>query len=200
MIAKQYTVPLPADYDMGLIRNRVAKLGPSYDTFAGLHFKAFLIRERGRAGSIANEYAPFYVWKDTESLWRFAAGDGFRGIIDSFGRPPIHTWLSWHVNVRPGLQAGEVRSATREENSLPAAQPLAAMREEEKFEDDQWDASPTVCLRVIAVNIERWTLVRFTLWNCRPDEVSQEVSADRFEVLHLAAPGLRTAGEIKGTQ
>jgi Domain of unknown function (DUF4865) len=67
MIAKQYSIALPSDPDMGIIRRRVDERGPAYDTFPGLHFKAFRIRERGRFGSIANEYAPFYVFDTSRS-------------------------------------------------------------------------------------------------------------------------------------
>src|ERR1700722_2317572 len=85
MIAKQYSIALPADYDMGIIRRRVAERGARFDSFPGLYLKAFLIRERGRAGAVGNEYAPFYLWPETEALWDFVAGDGFRAIVDGFG-------------------------------------------------------------------------------------------------------------------
>jgi Domain of unknown function (DUF4865) len=51
MIIKQYVVTLPADYDMGIIRKRVAEKGPSFDTFPGLGMKVFLIREKGHCAA-----------------------------------------------------------------------------------------------------------------------------------------------------
>ena len=47
MHAMQYEIPLPADYDMGIIRHRVATRGSALDDWAGLGVKAYLIRERG---------------------------------------------------------------------------------------------------------------------------------------------------------
>jgi hypothetical protein len=51
MYASQYELTLPADYDMGVIRDRVARGGRLLDDRAGLGLKAYLIRERGVNGS-----------------------------------------------------------------------------------------------------------------------------------------------------
>jgi hypothetical protein len=51
MIIKQYEIALPADYEMRIIRDRVATRGSSFDEFPGLGVKVFLIRERGRHGA-----------------------------------------------------------------------------------------------------------------------------------------------------
>ena len=130
MIAKQYTVALPADYDIGIIRQRVASKGASLDGFAGLAFKAFLIQEKGKAGAIANAYAPFYLWSDVDSMWPFVAGPGFRGIVESFGPTPIQTWLAVAHWVPPHLASLRVRGATRLVRAIPAGEDIAALREQ----------------------------------------------------------------------
>jgi hypothetical protein len=48
MIVKQYTVTLLADYNMTIIRRRVAAKGPTFDDFPGLGAKVFMIREKDR--------------------------------------------------------------------------------------------------------------------------------------------------------
>ncbi|SCD81378.1 protein of unknown function, partial [Streptomyces sp. SolWspMP-sol7th] len=58
MHAKQYEITLPADYDMGVIRRRVAVGGHVLDDRPGLGLKAYVIRERGVEGSPVNQYAP----------------------------------------------------------------------------------------------------------------------------------------------
>jgi hypothetical protein len=191
MIIKQYTISLPADYDMGIIRARVAKAAAVYDTFPGLHFKAFLIRERGRFGAIGNEYAPFYVWPSTEALWGFVAGDGFRGIIDSFGWIPIRVWLNLDLRTRTDLKRANVRAATREQAPLADGCDLATLRRDEIAGNiAAVEGNPRIVARVVAVNTERWKIVRFTLWSCRQDELPTSATEDSFEVLHLSAPGL----------
>ena len=83
----QYEITLPADYDMGIIRQRVASRGSRTDDFPGLGIKAYLVRERGRHGSPVNEYAPFYLWAELSGMNEFLFGPGFNGIRTDFGRP-----------------------------------------------------------------------------------------------------------------
>ena len=42
MITMQYRIALPADYDMGIIRQRIAARGHLTDDFPQLSFKAYL--------------------------------------------------------------------------------------------------------------------------------------------------------------
>lgn len=168
MIAKQYAIGLPADYDMGVIRRRVADKGPAYDTLPGLHFKAFLIRERSRCRAIGNEYAPFYVWEGTDALWSFVAGSGFRGIIDSFGWTPIRIWLTLDVATRSGIRLEEVRAATREERAVEPGTDLASLRETEIANNAVALATNAAAsVRVVALNTDSWRLLRFALSSCR---------------------------------
>src|SRR5699024_8559939 len=64
MIAMQYSIGLPADYDMAIIRRRIADKGHLMDDCPGLAFKAYLYAARDDAGLHApdNLYAPFYLW------------------------------------------------------------------------------------------------------------------------------------------
>ena len=41
MLSKQYIHRLPADYDIGHVRERAARRGPLWDAAPGLGFKAF---------------------------------------------------------------------------------------------------------------------------------------------------------------
>ena len=42
MIAMQYSLVLPANYDMGIVERRIAERGHFTDGFSGLAFKAYL--------------------------------------------------------------------------------------------------------------------------------------------------------------
>src|SRR5689334_21206547 len=110
MYAMQYELPLPTDYDMGIIRERVRVTGHRLDAFAGLGLKAYLIRE----GSPGNLYAPFYLWQDTDTMGRFLwGGAGFERIIASFGRPRVRHWTGVAFQPGPALSA-DPRTATRD--------------------------------------------------------------------------------------
>ena len=70
MIAMQYTIALPADYDMAIIRRRIADKGHLLDDFPGLAFKAWLhaARDDNELPSRDNLYAPFYLWRDSAGM------------------------------------------------------------------------------------------------------------------------------------
>jgi len=89
MYAMQYRITLPADYEMDIIRRRVATRGSALDAFDGLGLKAYLVRDRAN-GSPINQYAPFYLWADAAGMRRFLwGGAGFGGIVADFGRPAV---------------------------------------------------------------------------------------------------------------
>jgi hypothetical protein len=92
MIAMQYEITLPADYDMQIIRDRVGTTGHLLDSYPGLGVKAFLIRQRGVDGATSNQYAPFYLWADAAGAASFLwSGVGFAAILRDFGRPIVQT-------------------------------------------------------------------------------------------------------------
>ena len=82
MIAMQYAITLPADYDMAVIRHRIADKGHLLDDFPGLAFKAWLhaSRDDRELPSRDNLYAPFYLWHDSEGMDAFLDGAGFAAL------------------------------------------------------------------------------------------------------------------------
>ncbi|WP_158817956.1 DUF4865 family protein [Methylocapsa sp. S129] len=188
MILKQYVITLPADYDMRIIRERVATKGAAFDTLPGLGLKTFMIRERGRFGAESNQYAPAYLWPAVAPIWGFVAGEGFARIIESFGRPPIRSWLGLAFARADRSRAlTELRSVTRDEQKIVAGTDLAALREREIAEARRAvENTPDHLVRAVGVNPEKWTLVRFDYWTARQD--SLPLGAHSYEVLHVSAP------------
>ncbi|WP_342743470.1 MULTISPECIES: DUF4865 family protein [Amycolatopsis] len=171
--AMQYELPLPADYDMAIIRRRVATRGFRTDDFAGLGLKAYLIRERA-AGSPVNQYAPFYLWHDIGAMSRFlVGGGGFQGIVDDFGRPPVRHWTGIAFERGPGDAA---RTATRDVTAMPEDLDAAIADLRELTAHDHVHSA------ALAFDPAHWQLVRFVLW---ADE-----APGRYEVLHLSTPSL----------
>ncbi|NGN65905.1 DUF4865 family protein [Streptomyces sp. A7024] len=180
MHAMQYEITLPADYNMGIIRERVATKGRLLDGFPGLGFKAYLMRERGVAGSPVNAYAPFYVWNTAEGMNSFLWGDGFRGIIRDFGRPVVQHWTG--LGFAPGPAYGRApRAAAISRRTLggsedPATAIGAALGESATV--------PGLHSATVAIDPRHWELVRCTLW----DGAAPEDAGDRYEVLYLCTP------------
>ena len=177
MLAKQYTIKLPADYDMGIIRERVRAGGPRFDHVVGLAFKAFLITE-----GHTNAYAPFYVWHDTRGADDFLFGPGFNGLETSFGRPRIEHWIGLDLVTGAATTA---RSATREDIVIHDTDALADVRRREREWLDALDRR-ALAVATVALDPQRWTTVRFAAWNTPPG--SGQGSRLTYELLHLSMP------------
>ncbi|PWI45441.1 DUF4865 family protein [Streptomyces sp. ICBB 8177] len=193
MYAMQYEITLPADYDMGIIRRRVASRGPALDGFAGLGFKAYLVRDRAD-GSPVNAYAPFYLWHDTAGMNRFLwGGGGFQGIVRDFGRPVVRHWTG--VGHEPGPDRAAVpTAAVRETEAVPEGADLAELADRELSVLRERAAEPGTHSVTLAIDPYRWELVRFTLRTDGPAAAvagkDAEAGATAYDVLHLNRPGL----------
>ncbi|WP_028938204.1 DUF4865 family protein [Pseudonocardia spinosispora] len=182
MLAMQYEITLPADYDMSVIRTRIATRGHLLDTYQGLGLKAYLVREVGVHGSPVNQYAPFYLWRDTAGtagfLWR---GDGFGGIVRDFGRPVVRTWVGGRFGF--GTAQG-AEYATKVVCPLePDVDPVeVATRADAELAELR--TRPGVYAAAFAVDPTTWQLVRFTLWEQAPAEWEGTL----YDVGHLSSP------------
>ncbi|WP_020657799.1 DUF4865 family protein [Amycolatopsis benzoatilytica] len=171
----QYEINLPADYDMEIIRERVATRGHRTDEFPGLALKAYLIR------TPANQYAPFYLWADTAGMSRFLwGGGGFDGIVQDFGRPSVQHWTG--ANCLAGPARGATPTfATKRRQLLPEGR-----LKHELAEFPRHAEHPAVHTTALAIDPRRWEAVHFTLWTADPGEDN----GVRYQVLHLSRPHL----------
>ncbi|GAA2983203.1 DUF4865 family protein [Streptomyces lactacystinicus] len=209
MHAMQYEITLPADYDMGVIRKRVADKGHLLDAHPGLGLKAYLVRERGRQGSPVNQYAPFYLWRTVEGMNGFLWGPGFRGLSADFGRPAVRHWLGAGLtHGASGTSAASASASASEAASSPeaasstegaAGPPTTATRETVRLPEAPEPAEaveraladlpthPALHAAAVAVDPSRWELLRFALWHGPAPEYEPGV---RYQVLHLSRPEL----------
>ncbi len=188
MYAMQYEITLPADYDMRIIRERVAIRGAALDNFAGLGLKAYLMREADTDGSPINAYAPFYLWTDTTAMGRFLwSGGGFEGIVTSFGRPTVRHWAGTAFLSGTGIDAVPVAASRRYKRIDPHVDPTEAVADALTWANLIAEQD-TIHSVTVAVDPTEWEIVTFVLWTAR---TRIEVDAgDRYEVVHLSKPGL----------
>ncbi|WP_434587692.1 DUF4865 family protein [Streptomyces sp. A5-4] len=183
MYAMQYEITLPADYDMGIVRERVATRGHLLDGLPGLGLKAYLMRERG-THSLVNQYAPFYLWTAPDAMAAFLLGPGFQGVVDDFGRPEVRHWTGLVCEEGPATGATP-RTAVRRRQRIPgAAASLAAVSEEAAKETRRLAGLDAVVCAALALDPRSWEFVHLTLW----DHDSPDAPGERFEVLHMSAP------------
>ena len=186
MHAMQYTLPLPADYDMDVIRRRVAQKGALTDAFPGLGLKAYLVRDRAD-GAPANAYAPFYLWASGDGMNRFLWGDGFRALCDTFGRPAVWHGLGVAFARGPaGAWPGESpRTATKRVERAGPDEPAAAAVQRAVAALRERARHPECFAAALAVDPAQWELTHFTLWAGEAPAGEQS-----YRVLHLSAPGM----------
>ena len=91
MISMQYKIKLPDSFDMNIIRERVRENGHKMDGFKDLLFKAYLISVENSKNDIKKEYAPLYLWKDSEGMNQFIWDGFYDNILKSFGWQTIST-------------------------------------------------------------------------------------------------------------
>jgi Domain of unknown function (DUF4865) len=186
MYAMQYEVTLPADYDLGIIRRRVATRSSATDDFDGLGLKAYLVQDLANGASV-NQYAPFYLWNEPAAMGRFLWGGGFfTGICQSFGRPIVRHWTGVEALRGPDIDQPAVAATKHTEFLAPdvdPAEPVAAavelLRERARMAG--------VHSAAVAVDPTRWELVHFMLWSGEPGLVP----GTRYQVLHLSTPGTK---------
>ncbi|AHG21741.1 D-amino acid aminotransferase [Chania multitudinisentens RB-25] len=177
MIAMQYTFTLPADYDMGIIRKRIADFGHLLDKHPQLIMKAYLYALKGEHGH-DNRYAPFYLWNSSTGMSDFLSGNGFRGVSQAFGWPQVNHWLPWVVSLVPENLA-EARYATLEYRPIAPYSDLAQLR-------SQQQANPLALASIVAFDPANWQQVNFHLWHQRPQQHSAQTQC--YMVGHISAP------------
>lgn len=184
MHAMQYELTLPADYDMGVIRRRVASRGHLLDDWPGLGLKAYLMRERGVHGSPVNQYAPFYLWNTGAGMNAFLWGGPFQGIVDDFGRPSVRQW-SGLAYEEGGAVGSPARVAVLRRQQVPDEGLLTDVMADAARETERLAREDGAVLSASAVDASRWELIHFSLW----ENDTPKADGDVYEVLHLSAPG-----------
>ncbi|MEU8967865.1 DUF4865 family protein [Streptomyces monashensis] len=185
MHAMQYEFTLPADYDMGIIRTRVARVAHLLDDWDGLGVKTYLLRERGVHGSPVNQYAPFYLWNTVEGMNSFLWGEGaFQRTVGDFGRPGVRQWTG--LAFEEGAAGGSAPViAVRGRRPVPEGAQFASFMADAVGETERLAAEDGAVLAAAAVDTRAWELVQFSLWA----HDAPKAEGDVFQVLHLSAPG-----------
>jgi Domain of unknown function (DUF4865) len=182
MIIAHYAHRLPADYDTGIIRQRAKDRGPLWDAIPGLHFKGFLLRERGRFGAIANEYSSLYLWQQDEAFRDMLMAGRYKTVTDSFGRAAIEARFA--LDARKGA-GREARFATREQQDIPLDADLTRAFAAEIERNREIASQPGVVAAAVGLDPESWKFTRILL---SENEPSRGQSATAYEILYLARP------------
>jgi hypothetical protein len=181
MLAMQYSIQLPPNYDAAHIRERVNSRSKLFDAHGGLVHKSFLYNDQEKL------YAPFYVWKDVMEARDFLLDDLFHGVIETFSR---HRVRSWYVtNMQYGNRDVKPSFAHRETDVIAPEERLDRYLANEQEMQAELLKDPNLYMHLIALDADRWEILRFSLWKDKQSAVKPH--SDTFmdyEVLHVSEP------------
>jgi hypothetical protein len=186
MIIAHYAHRLPADYDISIIRNRAKSRGHLFDAIPELHFKAFLLRERGRYGAIQNEYSSLYLWRKNGGFRDFLVDGRTKSVTDSFGRPQIETRFVLDALKGSGKVAGFLY---KQEQAIAHDTDLTAAFAEEIARNREAAQTAGVVAAAVGVDAQNWKFTRVRLCEREPSGVKGE---EAYQILYLAKPLLET--------
>ena len=193
MIIAHYAHRLPADYDIGIIRNRAKSRGHLFDAIPELYFKAFLLRERGRFGANQNEYSSLYLWRKDEGLRDFLVDGRTKSVTDSFGRPRIETRFVLDAHKGSGEQP---RFLYKQEQNIPIDTDLTSAFADEIARNRESAKQAGVVASAVGVDVQNWKFTRVVLSEKEPTGRDQGTA---YQVLYLAKPLLAELPKVAAT-
>ena len=181
MLAMQYSIQLPVDYDAEKIRGRVNARKSLFDGHDGLVHKSFLYNESDQL------YAPFYVWKDAIEAKDFLLDDLFKGVVETFSRHRVRSWFV--VNMAYGNRDLEPAFAQREVDIIAPEEQLDQYLSRERTLQAELLKDPNLYMHLVALDADRWEILHFSLWKDKAS--AAKPSSDSYltyEVLHVSEP------------
>ncbi len=177
MLAMQYSIELPVGYDTGLIRSRVENRAKLSSGLPGLVHKSY------RFSDIDKIYAPFYIWSDMAEARKFLFDDLFRGVTQTFRRPRVRTWMV--LDSSYGNRSFNPSFAIRETDRIAPEDNLETRFASERKDQQELIKNENLHFHVVALDAERWELVRYSLWRDEANTVKPEADCiQTYEVLH----------------
>ena len=193
MIIAHYAHRLPADYDIGIIRNRAKSRGHLFDAVPELYFKAFLLRERGRFGANQNEYSSLYLWRKDEGLRDFLVDGRTKSVTDSFGRPQIET--RFVLDAHKG-SSEQPRFLYKQEQDIPIDTDLTSAFADEIARNRESAKQAGVVASAVGVDVQNWKFTRVVL---SEKELTRRDQGTAYQVLYLAKPLLAELPKVAAT-
>ena len=182
MIIVHYQIRLPADYDLEAIRKFLKQRGAVWDAAFDLHFKAFLLRETGSFGAIANSFSSVYLWQHDKAFRDWLVRGGYKIVTEPFGRAEIGTFFA--LDAFRG-KADEARFLYREDLDIPIDADLTAVLAREIELARERAAQPDVISATVGLDPHNWKFVRILLSKEEPRGSERGVA---HQVVHLARP------------
>ena len=181
MLAMQYSIHLPVNFDPALIHKRVNDRKGFFDGHPGLIHKSFLYNE------VDKVYAPFYIWDNVNAAQEFLLDDLFQGVTETFSRHRVRSWFVLHMKY--GNRDLKPTFAQREVDIIPPEESLKSYVKREQDMQTELLKNPNLYMHLVALDAACWEILHFTLWKDKAS--AQSLSSDsylNYEVLHVSEP------------
>lgn len=173
MIAMQYKILLPDEYDMDNIRQRVKNNGYKTDGFQDLIFKAYLINEKSDTPKCHNEYSPLYLWKDSGGMNRFIFDGFYNNILQSFGWQKINIGIPLLCDLDKDFS--DSKYAMEIENDILPTNQMKSL---------SFLKTSDRCLgKVLIYNPDKWKYVEYRFYEKEPEK---SLENKIYQILHLS--------------
>ena len=173
MIAMQYKISLPDNYDMNVIRQRVADNGHRTDGFQDLIFKAYLISEKRDSSKSCNEYSPLYIWQNNDGMNKFIFDGYYDNILSSFGWQKINIGIP--ITCCLGKDFNLSKFALEIEHEITPMKQMKAIN----FSLEKDDCTS----KVLIYNPDKWKYVEYYFYKEMPIE---KTVGKIYKILHLS--------------
>ncbi len=156
MLAMQYSVRLPKEYDAAKVYERVSRRSPMFAGCPGLSHK-FYLYDRDE-----HIYAPLYIWENSQAAQNFLMNSLFGDVVQDFGRPRVRSWQILDFGYGPAREAPEYMVAETDKvgdcDSLKYLKDIETENHLKSLEEDQLFAHMTL------LDADRWEITRCSLW------------------------------------
>jgi hypothetical protein len=186
MILVHYQHRLPADYDLGAIRKFLKGRGAAWDAAPDLYFKAFLLREAGSFGAIANSFSSVYLWQHDKGFRDWLVRGGYEIVTNPFGRAEIEAFFALDAFRGKG---DEARFLYREDLDIPLDADLTTAFAREIELTQERATHSEVISAAVGLDPRNWKFVRIVLSKVKPDAGARGVA---YQIVHLSRPLLDT--------
>lgn len=120
MLVTHYAIAL-APQEIDTVRQRIAVIGPDFDTVAGLVNKLFLLAADPPC------YALYYLWQTPDALHAFLDGPLFAALVARFGRPTLEHYVT-RATALPFVAGQRIDCEPLTEGSTPGALEMHDLR------------------------------------------------------------------------
>lgn len=179
MIAMQYRINLPSDYNMKIIKDRVQNNGFKTDGFDDLLFKCYLIQEKGIDG-FENSYSPLYLWKDCNGMNKFLFDGYYDNIIGSFGWQNVSIGIPLLIEQTDDFSSSQYVTEITNEIS-----PNATMADIKKTILDFPIQDDNFTCKLCIYNPDKWNYSVFCFYKQHPN-----IEANIYKILHISQKAL----------